>query len=58
MQKQQETNPLLAPVGEQLYKNYQLHDLPTVSKKDEEHTYYLTQHYWQESRHWNLKTKS
>ena len=36
MQKQQETKPLLAPVGEQLYKNYQLHDLPTVSKKDEE----------------------
>ena len=36
VQEQQETTPLLAPVGEQLRTDYQLHDLPTVSKDDEE----------------------
>ena len=28
--------PLLAPVGEQLHMDYQLHNLPTVGKEDEE----------------------
>lgn len=32
----QETPPFLVPVGEQLRTDYQLHDLPTVSKEDEE----------------------
>ena len=36
VQEHQETTPLLAPVGEQLRTDYQLHDLPTVSKEDEE----------------------
>ena len=35
VQEHQETTPLLAPVGEQLRTDYQLHDLPT-SKEDEE----------------------
>ena len=37
VQEQQETTPLLAPVGEQLCTNYQLHDLLTVSKDKETH---------------------
>ena len=36
VQEHQETTPLLALVGEQLRTDYQLHDLPTVSKEDEE----------------------
>ena len=36
VQEQQETTPLLAAVGEQLRTDYQLHDLPTVSKDDKE----------------------
>ena len=36
VQEHQETTPLLAPVGEQLRTDYELHDLPTVSKEDEE----------------------
>ena len=36
VQEQQETTPLLAPVGEQLRTDCQLHDLPTVSKEDKE----------------------
>ena len=36
VQELQETMSLLAPVGEQLHTDYQLHDFPTVSKEDEE----------------------
>ena len=36
VQEQQEITPLLAPVGEQLRTDCQLHDLPTVSKEDKE----------------------
>ena len=35
-QEREGETPLLVPVGEQLRTNYELHDLPTVSKEDEE----------------------
>ena len=35
VQEKQEIMLLLAPVGEKLHTNYQLHNFPTVSKEDE-----------------------
>ena len=36
VQESEKATPLLVPVGEQLRTDYELHDLPTVSKEDEE----------------------
>ena len=58
VQEQQETTPLLAPVGEQLYTNYQLHDLLTVSKKDEETYILLNTRLLARIEALDLKTKS
>ena len=58
VQEHQETMPLLAPVGEQLRTVFQLHDLLTVSKGMKKHMYCLTREWWQELKHWNLKTES
>ena len=35
-QESEKATPILVPVGEQLRTDYELHNLPTVSKEDEE----------------------
>lgn len=52
-QESMEAMLLLVSVRKQLHSDYELYDLPTVSKEDKE---LLNKIFWQKLKHWNLKT--